>query len=191
MVEGTRPLLIRDYEAVDRLVFATAKIEQKIRAKTARIEKKRGIRRFNDWTAALFKEAVEQGIRPKLVLKKVNPIVGVGIFAEEAIGALTYIGEYAGLVKKRQRFRDRHNNFVFGYVIGLSETPYVIDAREKGNFTRFINHSYEPNLLSRWFIHDGFCHIIFFTKRSILAGEQLTYDYGPYYWRKRSYPENL
>jgi SET domain-containing protein len=64
----------------------------------------------------------------------------------------------------------------------------VIDAEEKGNFTRFINHSDEPNLTSRWIVVDGIYHVILFANQLIPKGTQLTYDYGPNYWSQRPGP---
>lgn len=63
---------------------------------------------------------------------------------------------------------------------------YVCDAKFYGNFTRFINHSCEPNVVGiRTFtLHqdDRFPHIAFFTNREIKAGTELTLNYGDSYW---------
>ena len=146
---------------------------------------------MNRWACSLFEKELLQDRAVPLEIKKVNPLVGLGVYATKIIPELGFIGEYTGVVRKRQRRKDTLNDYVFGYVIGPHETPWVIDAEEKGNFTRFINHSYEPNLTSRWIISEGVGHIIFFANRTIMPGEQLTYDYGPNYWIKRSYPQDL
>lgn len=56
---------------------------------------------------------------------------------------------------------------------------FCIDAKQYGNFARFINHSCEPNLIPiRVFIehHDlRFPRIAFFAKRDITADEELRY----------------
>lgn len=63
---------------------------------------------------------------------------------------------------------------------------FVCDAKFYGNFTRFINHSCEPNVIGiRTFtVHqdDRFPHISFFTNRNIQAGTELTLNYGDSYW---------
>jgi SET domain-containing protein len=125
------------------------------------------------------------------IIDKVNPLVGFGVFATQSIPYLTYIGEYAGELRARKRKTDRSNNYIFGYMVGFFGTPWIIDASKKGNFTRFINHSFHPNVNSRGVIVDGLYHIIFFANRRIEKGEQLTYDYGPTYWNKRSYPQEF
>ncbi|MBI3211167.1 MAG: SET domain-containing protein-lysine N-methyltransferase, partial [Simkania negevensis] len=119
----------------------------------------------------------------------ISPQLGYGVFAVKDISALTYIGEYTGVVEKRSRRLNRFNNYIFGYVVGPKPTPFVINAEKRGNFTRFINHSDEPNLTSRWLIIEGITRVILFSNRLIQKGEQLTYDYGPIYWKKRSQPE--
>lgn len=148
-------------------------------------------KRMNRWACSLFEKELKQCREIPIEIKSVNPLVGVGVFALDSVAELTYIGEYTGVVQKRKRWKESLNDYVFGYVIGPQETSWVIDAREKGNFTRFINHSYEPNITSRWIISEGVAHVIFFANRKIDRGEQLTYDYGPLYWRKRSYPQSL
>ncbi len=148
-------------------------------------------RSMNLWASQLFEEPLRDQREAPHVIKKVNPLVGYGVFATKVIPELAFVGEYTGVVRRRKLWKDSTNDYVFGYVIGPDDTPWVIDAREKGNFTRFINHSYEPNLTSKWIIVDNIAHIILFANQLIMPGEQLTYDYGPKYWRKRSFPQSF
>uniref|UniRef100_A0A6G1SJB3 Histone-lysine N-methyltransferase EHMT1 n=1 Tax=Aceria tosichella TaxID=561515 RepID=A0A6G1SJB3_9ACAR len=63
---------------------------------------------------------------------------------------------------------------------------FVCDAKFYGNFTRFINHSCEPNVVGiRTFTthqDQRFPHISFFTNQDIPAGTELTLNYGDSYW---------
>ena len=172
----------------NHLQFSSRDILQWAKLKSSQRLENSKISKMNKWICALFREEFEKGVRPPLHIRWVDPFLGYGVFASEQIPALTYVGEYAGVVRKRSRRKDRANDYVFGYVVGPKESRFVIDAREFGNHTRYINHSDEPNLNSRWVIIDGLCHIVFFTNRLIKKGEQLSYDYGPYYWRKRASP---
>jgi len=174
-----------------KLEFANSKILEKIQKRCDRKLRWKKHSKVNFWNCSLYENSLLQGKSIDFILKKVNPLVGYGVFAKNPISYLTYIGEYTGIVRKRHKKQDSLNDYVFGYVIGPQDTPWVIDAEKKGNFTRFINHSYTPNLTSRWMICDGVAHIILFANRKIKAGEQLTYDYGPYYWRKRSFPQDF
>lgn len=146
---------------------------------------------LNRWNLALFEEDFRQKKRPPLIIDEVNALVGLGVFTAQDLKPLTYIGEYTGVVRARNTQRDLRNDYVFRYVESRFFAPFLIDAEKRGNFCRFLNHSDEPNLLSRSLIVDQCFHIIFFTKKAIEAGEQLTYDYGPYYWKKRATPLTL
>lgn len=63
---------------------------------------------------------------------------------------------------------------------------FVCDAKYYGNFTRFINHSCEPNVVGiRSFTkHQDvrFPYIAFFTNKLIKAQTELTLNYGDNYW---------
>jgi len=142
----------------------------------------------NRWTLALFENSFRQKIIPPLIIKEVNSLVGLGIFARKNLKPLTFIGEYSGVVRPRNKKADDLNDYVFRYVDSRFSVPYVIDAEKKGNLCRFLNHSDQPNLLSRSLVLGDSYHVIFYTKEAISEGAQLTYDYGPYYWRKRVNP---
>ncbi|MCF7806605.1 MAG: SET domain-containing protein-lysine N-methyltransferase [Simkaniaceae bacterium] len=148
----------------------------------------KGFRLRNQWTSALFKSDFCAQKHPPIEIDEVNALVGLGVFASSPIKALAYVGEYTGVVRPRQKKTDQTNNYAFRYLESRFRVPYLIDAKNKGNFCRFINHSDEPNLLSTSLLIEGVYHIIFFTKRGIEANEQLTYDYGEAYWRARAVP---
>lgn len=178
-------------EYLTTFIFLDPLIIEKIQRRCERKLKKTKHKKFNDWTLSLFGNDLKEQKEIPFIVKKVNPLIGYGVFAKKKIAPLTFIGEYTGFIRKRKWFKDSHNDYVFGYVVGPDDTPWVIDADKGGNFTRFINHSYTPNITSRWIIHEGMGHILFFANKAIEEGEQITYDYGPYYWRKRPYPMAL
>ena len=193
LVENSRDLLEKEYgfKYIDALQFTSNTLLAKIEK---RCEKKLRWKRQalkNRWSVALFGEEISKKREVSVEIKKVHPIIGSGVFAKERISEFSMIGEYVGEVRKRDRKGDRENPYVFRYVIGSQETSYVIDAKNKGNFTRFINHSYEPNIISKSVIFEGVGRIVFCANRIISPGEQLTYDYGPYYWRGRPIPWEL
>lgn len=53
----------------------------------------------------------------------------------------------------------------------------VIDATQKGNISRFINHSCDPNAETQKWTVNGELRIGFFSKKTILKGEEITFDY--------------
>ncbi len=181
-----------DFSYLSELEFASSKILMSIERKCEKRLRTKDNRQMNRWTRALYEKSMAKGdLLNSIAIAWVSSYVGLGVFARKEIPYLTYISEYTGVVRKRKR-KDSCNPYAFRYVTGPKETPFVIDASHKGNFTRFLNHSDEPNLTSRWMIaQDGITHIIFFANRFISKGEQLTYDYGPYYWRRRFMPALL
>lgn len=176
---------------IDSVEFLNEKILQKVAKRCQRKLKRAKYATLNHWVLALYESDLLAQKQIDFAIRPVHPLVGHGVFTKKGIPRGAFVGEYAGVVRRRKRFFDGNNDYVFGYVIGPQDTPYVIDAKEKGNFTRFINHSFNPNLVSKWIISNDRAHIIFVAKRNIAKDEQLTYDYGPYYWRRRPYPQPL
>ena len=52
-----------------------------------------------------------------------------------------------------------------------------IDATRKGNISRFFNHSCDPNCETQKWTVNGELRIGFFTRRSVNANEELTFNY--------------
>lgn len=52
-----------------------------------------------------------------------------------------------------------------------------IEQEITGNISRFINHSCEPNAETQKWTVNGELRIGFFSTRTILAGEEITFDY--------------
>ncbi len=139
-----------------------------------------------------YKHLIGQDISPEVEIRWCSEEVGHGVFTQNLIAPDQYIGEYIGLVRQNIRFYFTPlNNYCFEYPIpDATGRHYVIDATD-GNFTRFINHSNQPNLRAIHVFVDGFYHLIFLSARAIQAQEQLSYDYGPNYWALRSPPQPL
>ncbi|MEM8727257.1 MAG: SET domain-containing protein-lysine N-methyltransferase [Chlamydiota bacterium] len=175
----------------DTLIFDSIKTVHRVAKKCARKMKKEPLRRMNAWTLTLHKKELERPPEHFFYIRWINRYLGYGVFAAQDIPGLTCIGEYTGIVTRRNNRKNRFNDYVFSYDLCGKATRWCIDARKKGNFTRFLNHSDRPNLTSRWMIRDGITHIILFSNRTILKGSQLTYCYGPWYWRSRSSPASL
>ncbi len=139
-----------------------------------------------------FKNKITAAYIPHVSVQKIDDEVGYGLFAEEELAPGCYAGEYTGIVRKNdRRYFEPLNNYCYEYPvpdpIGRS---YVIDATS-GNLTRFINHSYNPNLQPIHVFFDGFYHLIFLTKVRIPKGTQLSYDYGTNYWYLRQPPKDF
>lgn len=180
-----------NFQYLEHLEFESPEMLRWIAKKSLKSLKKESSRQMNRWVLALHKKAILNPSRGHIYIRYIDPSLGYGIFAAKDIPALTYIGEYTGTVKRKKRKKYRFNDYIFGYMTGPKNSPFIIDAKEKGNFTRFINHSDEPNLTSRWVVEGGITRIIVFSNKFIPAGSQITYDYGKYYWRSRPNPKLL
>jgi hypothetical protein len=54
----------------------------------------------------------------------------------------------------------------------------LIDATQKGNSARFLNHSCEPNCCTQKWLVGSETRVGIFTQRQCKAGEELTYNYN-------------
>lgn len=106
---------------------------------------------------------------------------GAGILAEEDIKQGDFIVEYVGEVIDDKTCEDRlwkmrHCGETNFYLCEINR-DMVIDATYKGNKSRFINHSCQPNTEMQKWTTDGETRIGIFASRDIKIGEELTYDY--------------
>ena len=107
---------------------------------------------------------------------------GFGLRAREEIPAAdVFIMEYVGEMLNNQQFKKRAKQFSredvkHFYFMALS-SEFCIDASMRGNISRFINHSCDPNAETQKWTVDGDLRIGFFSKKRISAGEEITFDY--------------
>lgn len=104
---------------------------------------------------------------------------GMGAFATEDIAAgayvTTYVGELVTLLETQERYTDEDPVYLFEL------TPELyLDAMDSTHFSRYFNHDEKFNL--NFTVLPGERRIDFFASRAVLAGEELTFDYGPSYW---------
>ncbi|XP_031343380.1 histone-lysine N-methyltransferase SETD2-like isoform X2 [Photinus pyralis] len=106
---------------------------------------------------------------------------GLGIRATAAIPFGEFILEYVGEVIGPDEFEDRATEYSKDknphYYFMSLRSDAVIDATQKGNISRFINHSCDPNAETQKWTVNGELRIGFFSKRTIIAGEEITFDY--------------
>jgi uncharacterized protein len=95
-----------------------------------------------------------------------------GIYAAEFIPAGRKVIEYTGERISRRETRRRSELSEFTYLFTL-DSYWTIDGAAGGSGAEYINHSCDPNLISR--ILRG--HILYMSVRDIQRGEELTVDY--------------
>ncbi|HSW72181.1 MAG TPA: SET domain-containing protein-lysine N-methyltransferase [Chlamydiales bacterium] len=141
------------------------------------------------WLGSYYEDEILTPKDPPIILKWIDQDIGWGVFAEKDLTPKTYIGEYTGFLRKKKNRLDKKNSYCFEYMIGeTKETNFTIDAQDKGNFTRFINHSPTGNADPMIIYSGGIMRVIIYANQKIPKGAQITYDYGPDYWAKRESP---
>jgi uncharacterized protein len=106
-----------------------------------------------------------------------SPIHGRGVFARRTIRKGAYIIEYRGqrvsLAEAERRPDSDPRNPYHTFLFELHDGR-VIDAAVRGNAARWINHSCAPNCIP---VEDDDARVFIEAKRTIRAGEELSYDY--------------
>lgn len=117
---------------------------------------------------------------------------GWGLRTLEYIPAGSYVIEYTGEVVDAENAKMRTRMYkkkgiVDQYLFDLdyndsNEAFFVLDATQKGNLSRFINHSCSPNLQTWPACHLGEDknkhRLYYFSLRGIRTNEELTVDYS-------------
>ena len=95
-----------------------------------------------------------------------------GLYAAEFIPAKRKVIEYTGERINRRETKRRADAAEMIYLFTL-DSYWTLDGSVGGSGAEYINHSCEPNLITR--IVKG--HIIYMSERDIQPGEELTVDY--------------
>jgi hypothetical protein len=158
--------------------------------------------------AAVCQMIAKQGLPKRFICKKLPHKLGHGIFLardEKPIMRYEMIGPYAGEVSIVQENAPDDTGYAFSPIsrfhLTKEEQAYFdpkaryharrlyslkLDALNKGNFTRFINHSIKPNVAACTFsTANGDRHglepmpieIVYIAKKTIHPGEQLLICY--------------
>ncbi len=173
------------------LDFAKLSHFHKLTRKTAKFHRKGYLDDEQIWLGTYFQEEILSAPLPPVRLRWIDSDLGWGVFADKDLNPMEYIGEYAGLVRCKKR-SDSKNSYCFEMSIAPGErTRYTIDALDQGGISRFINHSSIPNLSSALATVRDLSHVVLFVSKFVSKGEQLCYDYGADYWKRRTQPKHL
>ena len=113
---------------------------------------------------------------------------GWGVKTLKAITTGSFVMEYTGELinfnEVERRGAKEYNKNDTSYLFDLdfdTESKYTVDATHYGNFSRFFNHSCEPNCaiwpVSTISAHKSVYKLCFFALRKILPNEELTFSY--------------
>lgn len=131
---------------------------------------------------------VQHGVTRHLVVFDTKTSKGLGVRAGELIPKYTFVCEYAGHARMAaaddfEKLNEDPSSF--NYILYVNEIfcnkkmTTVIDATEKGNVSRLINHSCDPNLfMVPVRVNNLIPHAALFALRDIEIGEELSYTYS-------------
>lgn len=175
------------FECLPLLGFETPLLENEVRQRGECLK----IPSVSKQLGKQFQEEMLSGYVGALQVQWAHEKVGYGVFASRKISKGSYVAEYTGVVRRNdlRRCFEPLNDYCVVYPIQDEiGKNFFLDAKDKGNIARFINHSYFPNLLFVYAFCEGMYHRILIAVRSIEKGEQLFYDYGRSYWHVREVP---
>jgi uncharacterized protein len=101
---------------------------------------------------------------------------GLGLFATQDFKKGDLIIEYTGERISEAEAQRRGGKYLFE----LNDN-WTIDGKERKNTARYLNHSCRPNCEPE--LNEDETQIFIYAKRNIKAGEELTYNYGEYYFK--------
>ncbi|MCB1181447.1 MAG: SET domain-containing protein-lysine N-methyltransferase [Chlamydiia bacterium] len=170
-----------------QLTFENEEVENFIRSTCAKADRKGKIDRLAKWLGSYHGLDLDAEKIPNIALRWIHEKIGYGMFADEPFKKWQFIGEYAGLLRRRNHFFHNVNDYCFMYPrpLKLQFKAFTIDSEKRGNFTRFINHSDLPNAEAICVFHGGIFRVVIRACKAIKIGEEITYDYGEYYWQRR------
>eukprot|EP01041_Mallomonas_annulata_P002505 gene2505-4867_t len=97
-----------------------------------------------------------------------SSIHGWGLYAQEPLDKNEFIMEYTGEIVSQ---------IDLSFLFGLNEDN-VLDATRKGGLSKFVNHSEDPNCVTKVVLVNGDHRIKILALKAISAGEELTFNYN-------------
>jgi len=90
---------------------------------------------------------------------------------------IEYVGEVLDTEMCKERLQKAHESSTTNFYMLTLDSGLVIDAGQKSNRARFINHSCSPNCETQKWTVRGETRIGIFACQNIAAGTELTFDY--------------
>jgi hypothetical protein len=113
-------------------------------------------------------------------LRMEDDAFGVATYAGSTFKAHQVLGEYLGEITPP---KDTDGSYVFGIENHIAKRAmFNIDSMRLGNWTRFINHSCNPNATFAVVRVGNRVRVIIRTLKGIKAGTEITVHYGEEYW---------
>ena len=136
----------------------------------------------------LKKDGTDERYCKRVTIRRINSHVGFGVFATEDIPPYSTLHHYAGVLMHDDDLDPDHDS-TFSFT---DYKNYSIDAMEKGNWTRFMNHSPDGNPKTNvipwdYYLPEGPRVVFTSGQYGIKKDQQLLYSYGDTYWEERKF----
>lgn len=175
---------LEEFQYLSHPIFETQEGLEQVLSLTAKAKKEDKIPAEKIWMGIYFDKEIRKGIHPPISIRHIDSELGYGVFADKKIAPCTFVGEYTGVIQERKPKQLRGKLHCLRYTMWDGKKNFTVNAEEKGNFTRFINHSSKPNLGLQSIYWRGIPRMIFVALKEIREGGQLTFDYGPLFWKE-------
>lgn len=90
---------------------------------------------------------------------------------------IEYVGELIDEETCQKRVKEYHETGISDYYFLTIDRDNIIDAYPKGNLSRFMNHSCDPNCETQKWTVNGEIRVGLFATRDIAVGEELCFNY--------------
>jgi hypothetical protein len=174
-----------DFSYIHHPIFENKKILDDVLEQTSKAKLQDLIPPEKIWMGIYFDQEIQTGSNPRLSIRYINKEIGYGVFTEQKIPVCGYVGEYTGIVKERCKRLLKDKIYCVRYASWQTgRRQFILDAETHGNYTRFINHSSEPNLALHSVYWRGLPRMVFISLKEIPKGAQLSFDYGRSFWKE-------
>jgi histone-lysine N-methyltransferase NSD2 len=117
---------------------------------------------------------IQNGTYPRQSVKQFYDDRGFGVCTDVDIRKGDFVNEYVGeIINETEKLK---RSGTTNKIMRLS-TGIYIDAGNKGNISRFFNHSCAPNCQTQYWWVNGVDRIGFFALKDIASGTELTFNY--------------
>lgn len=145
----------------------------------------------------MYYRLIKQKYESPWYMKYINKKIGYGVFAAADIKKGQLIAEYVGIIYDKATYLNKvpyNANYCWSMIPHQSharEVRFYVDAIKSCNFTRFINHSYTPNVMPLpLYTPEGY-RMLYVACEDIAKDEQLLVNYGEGYWSARNDHQEL
>lgn len=178
-----------DYQRIDDLVFLDEGVETEVRRQSEKALRSPLYGPPIRELSTKYWDEIDRCLTAPVSVRKSSKGRGWGLFADVELVKDQFVGLYAGLVRPRSRLLGNVNAYCFNFpACQWFWRAFTIDAKRVGNEMRFVNHSHRPNLRPMCVEKEGILRVALVANCRIDPLDELTFNYGPWYWVNRDEP---